>query len=318
MEKHVYKRTIYLLTILIWLAIPFDTLATFRYVKPTATGTGTGLSWADASADLQGMINLSVNGDEVWVMAGTYFPTCDGSGNASPADPRTRTFLIRSGVKVYGSFAGTETSTADRVNIWTTILSGNLGTLSNANDNAYRVVSFANQSDANLLDNFSIRNGYDNQSSSPSGGGIYFNDETSTYSPATSPVINQCELAFNQNGGLYVGSYNLPTITGCSFSFNTEGAVRNQPFSQPTFSDCTFYSNTTSTEGGAVSNIGCMPLFKTCKFLGNSTQSSRTDIYITGGAMFNKGSDVVLRSCLFDGNTALYAGGPSVVLLWEA
>ena len=48
---------------------------TFRYVKPVATGTGDGATWADASADLQGMINASASGDEVWVAAGTYKPT---------------------------------------------------------------------------------------------------------------------------------------------------------------------------------------------------------------------------------------------------
>jgi hypothetical protein len=65
---------------------------TTRYVKPTASGTGDGLSWANASANLQGMLNASASGDAVWVAAGTYKPTQDPSGSSSPADSRDKTF----------------------------------------------------------------------------------------------------------------------------------------------------------------------------------------------------------------------------------
>lgn len=49
---------------------------TIRYVSATATGTGSGASWQDASRDLQAMINESDenNGDMVYVAAGTYRP----------------------------------------------------------------------------------------------------------------------------------------------------------------------------------------------------------------------------------------------------
>ncbi|WP_188764874.1 hypothetical protein [Emticicia aquatilis] len=45
--------------------IAINSFAVIRYVKPTATGTGDGLSWVNASADLQAMINASSSGDEV-------------------------------------------------------------------------------------------------------------------------------------------------------------------------------------------------------------------------------------------------------------
>lgn len=86
-----------------------------RYVKPTATGTGDGLSWENASADLQKMIDeLANNGQagEVWVAAGTYTPQSQLiSGTAYSAS-----FRMRDGISVYGGFNADdpETSKFDR------------------------------------------------------------------------------------------------------------------------------------------------------------------------------------------------------------
>lgn len=87
-----------------------------RYVKPTATGTGDGSSWDNASADLQKMIDeLAQNNPqnlpgEVWVAAGIYKPQSQLiSGTAYSAS-----FRMRDGVSVYGGFKGTETSKQER------------------------------------------------------------------------------------------------------------------------------------------------------------------------------------------------------------
>jgi hypothetical protein len=89
-------------------------IAVTRYVKTVATGTGDGSSWANASADLQAMINASVSGNAVWVAAGTYLPTRDPFGNAAPTNARDKTFYLKNGVKLYGGFVGTEAATTDR------------------------------------------------------------------------------------------------------------------------------------------------------------------------------------------------------------
>lgn len=88
-----------------------------RYVKPTATGTGDGSSWDNASADLQKMIDeLADNNSqnqtgEVWVAAGIYTPQSQLiSGTAYSAS-----FRMRDGISVYGGFVGTEESKLDRV-----------------------------------------------------------------------------------------------------------------------------------------------------------------------------------------------------------
>lgn len=88
-----------------------------RYVKPTATGTGDGSSWANASGDLQKMIDeLAQNNPqnlagEVWVAEGIYQPIgwIDNDKNYTAA------FRMRDGISVYGGFAGTETSKNDRL-----------------------------------------------------------------------------------------------------------------------------------------------------------------------------------------------------------
>lgn len=86
-----------------------------RYVKPTATGTGDGSSWDNASGDLQKMIDELAESTpsqtgEVWVAAGTYTPQSQLiSGTAYSAS-----FRMRDGISVYGGFAGTERSKLDR------------------------------------------------------------------------------------------------------------------------------------------------------------------------------------------------------------
>ena len=88
-----------------------------RYVKPTATGTGDGSSWDNASGDLQKMIDELAESapsqtGEVWVAAGTYTPQVQLiSGTDYSAS-----FRMRDGISVYGGFSAEnpETSKLDR------------------------------------------------------------------------------------------------------------------------------------------------------------------------------------------------------------
>lgn len=85
-----------------------------RYVKPTATGTGDGSSWANASADLQKMIDELADNNpqnqtgEVWVAAGTYTPQSQlisGTGYSA-------SFRMRDGISVYGGFNADDPETS--------------------------------------------------------------------------------------------------------------------------------------------------------------------------------------------------------------
>lgn len=89
-------------------------ISRIRYVKEG--GTGDGSTWANASADLQKMIDELADNNpqnqtgEVWVAAGTYTPQSQLiSGTAYSAS-----FRMRDGISVYGGFYGTESSKLDR------------------------------------------------------------------------------------------------------------------------------------------------------------------------------------------------------------
>jgi hypothetical protein len=140
--------------------------AIVRYVKPTASGTGDGSSWTNASGNLQAMINASGSGDEVWVAAGTYKPT---SGT-----DRSISFSMKNGVAIYGGFNGTETQLSQRnwrTNV--TTLSGDIGISGNNSDNSYSVIANEGINSA-IFDGFTVTQA---NSTPPTGdlngGGIY-------------------------------------------------------------------------------------------------------------------------------------------------
>ena len=85
-----------------------------RYVKEGATGSG--LSWDDASGDLQRMIDELADNNpqnlagEVWVAAGEYEPQAQIiSGTTYSAS-----FRMRDGISVYGGFRGDEETKQER------------------------------------------------------------------------------------------------------------------------------------------------------------------------------------------------------------
>ncbi|MEY2713671.1 MAG: hypothetical protein RIT24_14, partial [Planctomycetota bacterium] len=78
--------------------------AAVRYVNVgLTTGSNDGSSWANAYRGVDGIataVTASVSGDEVWVAAGTYKPTATTS--------RTVSITLKTGVGIYGGFAGVE------------------------------------------------------------------------------------------------------------------------------------------------------------------------------------------------------------------
>ena len=102
------KRNVYLLAVLslfvMWLWVPDAAAQNKRYyVKADASSSNTAagaVSWTEACADLQSVINEAVAGDTVFVAVGTY----EGG------------FFMKEGVQVYGGFKGdgTEMEYTDR------------------------------------------------------------------------------------------------------------------------------------------------------------------------------------------------------------
>lgn len=85
-----------------------------RYVKKNNTsGKQDGKSWETAYSEVQKAINDLANDKglpgEVWIAAGTYEPT-----EFLDEDKTLKSFRMRDGISVYGGFAGTETTKAER------------------------------------------------------------------------------------------------------------------------------------------------------------------------------------------------------------
>lgn len=128
------------------------------YVKHDAAGADNGTSWANAYRSLRTALNAAASGDEVWVARGTYVP-------ATVADPlaRDRVFGVKSGVKLYGGFAGTEASRAQRnpaANI--TTLSGDIAGNDtpgggNRADNSINIVKVIGATQPTFIDGLTIR-----------------------------------------------------------------------------------------------------------------------------------------------------------------
>ncbi|MHC4621976.1 MAG: hypothetical protein ACYTEQ_29910, partial [Planctomycetota bacterium] len=107
------------------------------YVDASATGSGTGTSWANAYNYLQEALSAASSGDQIRVAEGTYRP----SQLADPNDARTATFKLIRGVALYGGFpaGGGGWEERDPSNHETT-LSGDTGIPGAEGDNCYHVV----------------------------------------------------------------------------------------------------------------------------------------------------------------------------------
>jgi len=174
---------------------------TIHYVKAGAGGTGT--SWANASGNLQTMINASAANDQVWVAAGSYQPQYGSS------------FSMKEGVKIYGGFPATGTPAMANRDFITnvTTLAGNASRVITNDNNG---LTFAAQ-----LDGFTITGGIGELS----GGGIY----NVNASPAYSNLIirnNNCEV---YGGGIY-NSGGSPYLINVSITDNVMGFYSNYVF----------------------------------------------------------------------------------------
>ena len=81
------------------------------YVSPTANDTNDGSSWSNVTT-LTNALDKAVAGDQIWVQGFEQITSADQLYIAP-----TGGFSVKSGVQLYGGFAGTETKLTDRVTL---------------------------------------------------------------------------------------------------------------------------------------------------------------------------------------------------------
>ncbi|MEJ2722644.1 MAG: right-handed parallel beta-helix repeat-containing protein, partial [bacterium] len=123
------------------------------FVDAVATGAESGASWTDAFTTLQQALAVACdNVTEIWVADGTYTPT--------GGDNRDATYQLRSGLTVYGGFAGGENTLSERdIGANAAVLSGEIGS-SSPMDNVYHVVTGSGTDSTAILDGFTVTGGY--------------------------------------------------------------------------------------------------------------------------------------------------------------
>lgn len=207
------------------------------YVNASATGANNGTSWADAFTDFQAGVNAAASGEAVFVAKGIYQPA---SGQS---------FSMKGGVKIYGGFAGTESSLSLR-NLAagdTSVLQGN-GASVIRNDIVLNTTT--------VLDGFKITGGIANQASPRnSGGGIYNGNNSSPL--LTNLIITENSASYG-GGGMYNFNGSSPVLFNVAFSKNSAlngGAIFNSTGCSPRIINTTFWKNAAPSGGGAMYNF---------------------------------------------------------------
>lgn len=259
------------------------------HVKHDAVGANTGQSWANAFTNLQSALSVAVGESEIWVAKGTYWP-----GSA-----RGTSFVLPSGVMLYGGFDGTETSLTNRnwrTNL--TVLSGEIGSTNDPGDNAFHVVI---GSSGAFLDGFTVTGGYADGTYPHNNGAGLFNSNAS-------PTVANCTFSNNRTAlagsGAGIFNYNSsPVIANCTFVGNSGywgGGICNLNGASPVISNCLFQANT-ADYGAGVHSEASSPVIKNCIFSRNSAD---------GAGIFSRDSSVTIDACAFATNTAhLWNGG---------
>ncbi|MCC7244089.1 MAG: T9SS type A sorting domain-containing protein [Saprospiraceae bacterium] len=233
------------------------------YVNIQAAGLNNGSSWADAYTDLHLALDAAQAGDAIWVAEGMY--------RTDTLDHRERSFVLKSGVKLYGGFCGTESSPAARVpDACPSVLTGDIGIPGDSTDNAYNVVYAAHPDAGTVLDGFTV-----------TGGNADFPDPVGAFDRK------------KNGGGLLIEALNgqaFMLVRQCRFIFNTARSYGG---------GCMVNGNGNGSE--------VAPLFQQCHFEGNHALLSGGGLARYGAAWVERGRDV--DSCVFRYNRAESRGG---------
>jgi hypothetical protein len=245
-------------------------------------------------------------------------------------------FQLKSGVALYGGFAGVETARMQRDwNANLTTLSGDIGSSGDNSDNSYHVVIGSGTDGTAILDGFTITAGMADGPSPDNQGAGMVNEGGS---PTLINLLFRNNHAWGQGGGMYTDLGN-PILLNVVFDSNStsigRGGGMQNTGSNPTLVNVIFRSNTTPDYGGGMHNWSSNPTLINVLFVGNHANfggaiendySSPTLINVTlgsnsannqGGGLFNNPGSPTLTNCIMWGNVAPtnseIAGDPAVV-----
>lgn len=227
-------------------------------------GTGNGNSWANASNNLQLIINNATDGDEIWIAEGTYQPIINTA------------FTLTKNVSLYGGFPNTGSPQFLNRNPHShpTILQGN-------QEHVLRVQGSLNNRllPTTIIDGFSITNGmsnyggglliyycdaefknlkiYNNTALHGEGGGIKIDYSNSKFIQVlvTNNNTHKIPGTDGDSGGIRIGN-SAPTFINCVIANNHAdgyiGGVYSLNNSQPKFYNTIIYGNTANVSLGGI------------------------------------------------------------------
>ena len=230
------------------------------YVTQTGAGLKNGTSWTNAYDSVATALNNAFSGQEVWVAAGTY------SGPQKESVYDWYIFQLKSGVGLYGGFAGNEIARESRDwNANNTILQPDPGlgcTVVRVDDNAV--------ADTTVIDGFTIQNGVGRCFTADLsfllvGGGIFCGLDSSP-TIAHNIIINNNANLWNYEGdggyggGIYIDGEGLssPKIYGNTITNNNARAsgggiyIYSKGLSSPKIYGNTITNNTANVGGGGI------------------------------------------------------------------
>ncbi|MBI1852161.1 MAG: hypothetical protein HYR85_17615 [Planctomycetes bacterium] len=296
------------------LALPQRTNAqTIWYVDASAAPGGDGSSWQTAFDTLQPALDLAATADQIWVAAGTYYPTT----RSNPADPRSASFTMTAPRRLFGGFAGTETSISQRdpALFDDTILSGDVGVQGVTSDNAYHVILLPSFSASGFvrINGFRITGGY--AVGQDSGGGIAIGlTNPGSFNPRVK--LYNCTLndnAADRGGAISVQNFGVVHLLRCTVERNTatiRGGAVNSFTGTLQAVDTRFIENKTDNLGGVLYVDSSSPpiviQYANCVFIANTARRGGV-AYIKGGAQSSGEGD--FYNCTFVENKALEIGG---------
>ncbi|ACU05989.1 MBG domain-containing protein [Pedobacter heparinus] len=293
------------------------------HVKKNGAGNFNGNSWANAIPELADALkfakiqNAIIPGTvkEIWVAKGTYKPmySPEDGPDFGTDKGRDNAFLLVKDVKVYGGFAGTETTLSQRDLSVTTnksTLSGDFndddvvtGTGSTLNisgntENAYHVLVSAGGAGNAVLNGFTITGAYG--------------------ASGTAIIVNTFSVYRNTGGGIINTNASSPTVANCIFINNmvkggSGGAMYNSISANPLVMNCSFINNFASNisgqgwgdeGGGGMYNQGSAPVIVNCTFYGNLATGNRS-----GGAISNLQSIPSIINTVISNNSASASSG---------